>query len=70
MTILGIPDIVVLEPVDIDLELTVRVEVHVGNEEMCDKPSMPPSFEYSWDCILFGTLKFSSSSHQLAVFLF
>jgi hypothetical protein len=54
MTILGIPDIVVLEPVDVDIELVARVEVHVGNEEMCVEPSMPPSFEYSWDCILFG----------------
>jgi hypothetical protein len=49
MAILGIPDIVVLEPVDVHLELTVGVEVHVGNEEICNKPSIPPSFEYSRD---------------------
>ncbi|MCX6763788.1 MAG: hypothetical protein NTZ97_03615 [Candidatus Moranbacteria bacterium] len=49
MAILGTPDIVVLEPVDIDLELVIGVEVHVGNEEMCDKPSAPPSIEYSLD---------------------
>lgn len=55
MTKLGVPDIVVLELVDVDFELTVRVKVHVSNEEMCDKPSKPPSFEYSRDCILFGT---------------
>ena len=45
MTIIGIPDIRILEPVDIHIELTIRVEVHVGNEEMCDEPSMPLSLE-------------------------
>ena len=33
MPVLGIPDVVVLEVVDVDLELTVVVEVHVGHEE-------------------------------------
>ena len=49
MTILGIPDIVVLELVDVDVERTIVVEVHVGNEEMCNRPSFPLSFEYSPD---------------------
>jgi hypothetical protein len=55
MAILGIPDIVVLELVDVHVERVIGVEVHVGNEEMCNEPSMPPSLEYSQDCILFGT---------------
>lgn len=44
MLVVGIPDVVVLEPVHVHLEATVVVEVHVGNEEMCDKPSgaLPP----------------------------
>ena len=40
MLILGIPDIVVRELVHIDLEPTIVVEVHIGNEELCDKPSI------------------------------
>lgn len=48
MPVLGVPDVVVLEAVDIHVQPVV-VHVHVGNEEMCDKPSMPPSFEYSQD---------------------
>ena len=51
MAILGVPDIVVLKPVHIHLELVIRVEVHIGNEEMCDRPSDPLSLEYSRDCI-------------------
>ena len=41
MTILGVPNVVVLEPVDVDVE-AIRVHVHVGNEELCNMPSMPP----------------------------
>jgi hypothetical protein len=55
MTILGIPDVVVLELVDVHVELVIRVDVHVGNEEMYAKPSIPPPLEYSRDCILRGT---------------
>jgi len=69
MAVVGIPNVGVLKLVHIDVE-PIGVDVHVGNEEMSDEPPMPPSLEYSWDCILFGTLKFSSLSHQLAVFLF
>lgn len=47
MTILGIPDIVVLETVSVHVRPSVRIQVHVGHEEMCNKPSMPPPFEYS-----------------------
>ena len=34
MTIVGIPDVVVLELVDVHVELTIVVEVHVGNENV------------------------------------
>ena len=39
MTILGVPNIVVRELVHVDLEPTVIINVHVGNEELYDKPS-------------------------------
>lgn len=32
MTVVGVPDIVVLEPVDVHVERVIGVEVHVGNE--------------------------------------
>ena len=54
MTVLGVPNIGVLEPIHVDVE-TIGVDVHVGNEEMSDEPSIPPSLEYSWDCTLSGT---------------
>ena len=34
MTILGVPDVVVIERVHIHVEATVVVDIHVGNEEM------------------------------------
>lgn len=40
MPILGIPNVVVVEPVHVHLELTVVVEVHVGHEELCDESSV------------------------------
>ena len=40
MPILGIPDVVVVELVDVHLEPTVVVEVHVGDEELYDEPSI------------------------------
>ncbi len=41
MSIVGIPGIVVLELVDVHLEVTMVIEVDVGNEEeMYDKPSV------------------------------
>lgn len=49
MAILGVPDVVVLEPVDIHVQSVVRVEVHVGNEETCHVPSVTPSLKYSRD---------------------
>jgi len=70
MTVVGAPDVVVLKPVDVDVQPAVGVDVHVGNEEICHEPSLPPSFEYSPDWIVFGTSKSASSQHQLAVFLF
>ena len=44
MEILGIPDVVVLEPVHIDVQ-TVAVHVHVGNEELYDMSSVPPPIQ-------------------------
>ena len=49
MTILGIPDIVVLELVHIHLERVIGVEVHIGDKEMNNEPSVSPSLEYSRD---------------------
>ncbi len=40
MTILGVPDVVVRERIDVHLEPTVVVEVHVGDEELYDEPSI------------------------------
>ena len=47
VAVLSIPDIAILEAVDVHVQPAIVVHVHVGNEKMCDKPSMPPSFEYS-----------------------
>lgn len=55
MAMLGIPDIGVLKAVQIDVELAIRVDIDISNEEMYDEPSIPPSLECSWGCILFGT---------------
>ncbi len=41
-----------------------------ATKKPCNESSRPPSFEYSPDCILFGTYKFSNSLHQLSIFLF
>ena len=41
MTILGIPDVVVLEPVDVNVQ-AVRVHVDVGHKEMRKMPSSTP----------------------------
>jgi len=46
MTILGIPDVVVVEMVDVDLETTVVIHVDVGNEELCATYSVPPLAYY------------------------
>ena len=54
MAIPGIPDIGVLKLIDVHVERVIGIDVHVGNEEMSDGPSVPPSFEYSRDCTLFG----------------
>ena len=40
MSVVGMPDIVVLEPIDVDIQ-AVGVHVHVGNEELCNAPSVP-----------------------------
>ncbi len=47
IAILGIPNIIVLKPVHVHIEIAVRIEIHVSNEEMCNKPSIPPSLESS-----------------------
>jgi len=38
-TVAGIPDIVVLNPVHVDIQAT-RVHIHVGNEELCNISSI------------------------------
>ncbi len=40
MTVLAVPDVVVRELVNVHLETTVVVEVHVGNEELYGKSSI------------------------------
>jgi hypothetical protein len=42
MTVLRVPQIVVLKPVHVHVERTIVVDVHVGNEEMYTVPSLPP----------------------------
>ena len=54
MPILGVPNVVVREAVDVDVG-AISVHVDVSNEEMCSRPSKPPSDKCSTDCILFGT---------------
>lgn len=51
MQTLGIPDVVVVEAIGVDLEVAVGIDVDVGNEEMCPAHSrtLPP--DYSADCI-------------------
>jgi hypothetical protein len=39
-----------------------------ATKKLCNESSSPPSFEYSPDCISFGTYKFSNSPHQLSIF--
>lgn len=41
MTVARVPHIVVLKPVHVHLQIAVSVDVHVGNEELCDTPSIP-----------------------------
>lgn len=44
MAVVGVPNVPVLELIHVDVE-AIGVDVHVGNEEMSDEPSMPPSLE-------------------------
>lgn len=44
MAVVGVPNVPVLKPVHVDVE-AIGVDVHVGNEEMRDEPSTPPSLE-------------------------
>ena len=46
MPVVGVPNIRVLKPIHVHIQ-PVRIHVHVGNEEMCDKLSIPPPLEYS-----------------------
>ena len=41
MPVLGVPNVVVAEPVDVHVQ-PVSVHVDVRNEEMCGKPPVPP----------------------------
>lgn len=64
----------VLEPVEVEVALVgvapeVRdVPVIKVPPDLYRIPSMPLSFEFSQDCIVFGTLKSSSILHQVASF--
>ncbi len=55
MLVVSVPNVVVLKPIDVHLELAVGVDVHVGNEEMCNTPSisLPPDIArqlyFIWD---------------------
>ncbi len=55
MSVVGIPDVVVLEAVQVHLEPAIVVDVHVGNEELYGAPSAPLPFEiyeqlnFIWD---------------------
>ncbi|MEK7125334.1 MAG: hypothetical protein AAB880_00255, partial [Patescibacteria group bacterium] len=44
MPVLGVPDVVVLEPVDVHVERPAVVEVDIGNEKTRNLPSraLPP----------------------------
>lgn len=58
MAVLGVPHVVVLEPVHVHVEPSVRVQVDVGNEPNCamrhqrHHPANIPQ-----DCIVSGTSK-------------
>jgi len=73
MMILGIPNIVVLEPVHVRLQRAISIDVHVGNEELCAMPSMSHFCHcgptYGSAASYMGHPKPSSTSHQLAAFL-
>ena len=65
----------VLEPVEVEVAL-VGVAPEIRDVPVVEVlpdlyriPSMPLSFEYSRDCIVFGTLKSASILHQVASFL-
>ena len=63
----------VLKPVEVEVALVgVAPEIRdvpvVVLPDLCRIPSVPLSFEYSRDCIVFGTLKSSSILHQVASF--
>ena len=65
MPILGIPDVVVVEWVDVHLELTVVVEVHISNEESTILP-----FEEEESSVPVGTEKVAvvaTESHDLTL---
>jgi hypothetical protein len=44
MTVHSIPDVLVREAVDVHVE-TTRIDVDVGNDSVCDNPSIPPPLE-------------------------
>lgn len=43
MLVIGIPHVVVLKPIDVDVQ-PLGVHVHVGNEELCSAPSVSSPF--------------------------
>jgi len=64
----------VLKPVEVEVALA-RVAPEAGDVPVVEAlpdlyriPSVPLSFEYSRDCIVFGTYKSASILHQVASF--
>src|SRR3989344_9371503 len=67
--ILVVPSVRILNRVGVHVT-AVAVPVHVHRAELSyRKPSLPPSLEYSQDCIEFGTSKSASLRHQFLYFL-
>ena len=67
MLIVSVPDVVILKPVDIDVQ-TVGIDVHVGNEIVQNTILTTAFFRIKIGCILFETSKSTSILHQLDCF--
>lgn len=69
MPVLAIPDVAVQEPVDVDVEVTT-IDVHVRNEDLCDKPSIPPPLEKYLKVVFHFGLRSPPVYHTNYYFLF
>ncbi|MES3032262.1 MAG: hypothetical protein V4699_03430 [Patescibacteria group bacterium] len=73
MPILGIPDIVVREAVDVGIEVAIRVHIHVRNEELYDEPSMSLPIQTQFnarDCAVFYFRLKSPPAHRTNFYVF